>query len=379
MKASSSDPAWIATPDALRNLASDLKRQACIAVDTEANSLHAFREQVCLIQLSTAKKDYLLDPLTLQDLSILKPIFSDAKIEKIFHAADYDLMGLKRDFGIIVNSLFDTMQAARMLGYQQVGLEAMLGEKFNVTINKRYQKVDWAHRPLPPEWLDYASQDSHHLIALRDVLKAELLAKGLWDLACEEFVRLSRPNGTTENHTPAWQHVSGWQKMTGQQLAILNELCIWRTTAAQNLNRPVFKTLGDNTLVNLVLTTPGSRRTLESAGLTPRQIDMFGDGLLTAIRQGKTAQPIPKPRPVRPNQAYLNRVDKLRQWRLKVGQARKIESDLILPKSLVQAIAEANPRNLAELRSIMENFPWRFEHFGKEILGLLTTKSSKQG
>jgi ribonuclease D len=370
-------PAWIASPTAFQLFLDDLKYQSRIAVDTESNSLHAYREQVCLIQLSTPNADYILDPLSLKDLTLLRPIFSDPKVEKIFHAADYDLLGLKRDFGIEVNNLFDTMQAARLLGYKQVGLDAVLNEKFKVTLNKRYQKADWARRPLPTEYLDYARLDSHYLIDLRDSLKTELEAKGLWELASEEFLRLTRVNGTTENPMPAWQRVSGWQKMDGQQLAILNELCQWREAEAKRLNRPVFKTLNDKTLANLVVSIPKTRRNLTMVGLTSRQIDMFGDGLLEAIQRGKTAQPIQRPRLTRPNQAYLNRFDKLRHWRQKKGQERTIESDFILPKPLMHAIAGANPQNMNELQSIMGKSPWRLENFGTEILALIASKSSK--
>ena len=117
-------PVWIATPADLQKLADDLECWTRIAVDTESNSLHAFREQLCLIQFSTPQTDYLVDPLALNDLSPLAPIFANPEIEKIFHAAEYDLICLKRDFDITVTNLFDTMQAARILGYKQVGLDS---------------------------------------------------------------------------------------------------------------------------------------------------------------------------------------------------------------------------------------------------------------
>ena len=104
-------------------MVADLSAQSRIAVDTESNSLHAYREQVCLIQFSTPEKDYVVDPLALEDLSPLAPIFSNPKIEKIFHAAEYDLICLRRDFGFKFANLFDTMHAARVLGYPFVGLD----------------------------------------------------------------------------------------------------------------------------------------------------------------------------------------------------------------------------------------------------------------
>ena len=152
-------------------------------MNTESNSLHAYRERVCLIQFSTPATDYLLDPLALPDLSPLTPIFANPKIEKVFHAIEYDIICLKRDFGFEVANIFDTMQATRILGEKQVGLDAILAAKLGIVINKKYQKADWADRPLSPEMLNYARLDTHYLLPLRDILHAELAATGRWDLA----------------------------------------------------------------------------------------------------------------------------------------------------------------------------------------------------
>ncbi|NCP16252.1 ribonuclease D, partial [bacterium] len=179
-------PVWISTPVALQKLAGELTRQPRLAVDTESNSLHAYREQVCLIQFSTHETDYLLDPLKLNDLSPLAPIFANPKIEKTFHAAEYDIITLKRDFGFSFANIFDTMQAARILGYKQVGLDSILAERFGVVVNKRYQKADWGRRPLSRDELNYARFDTHYLLSLRDLLQAELEEVDRWKLAREE-------------------------------------------------------------------------------------------------------------------------------------------------------------------------------------------------
>src|SRR5689334_13426562 len=115
-------PLWVNSKQLLQEMITDIASQPRVAVDTESNSLHAFREQVCLLQFSTPKADYIVDPLEFEDLSSLGPIFSDKNIEKIFHAAEYDLICLKRDFDFKFANLFDTMQAARIIGYPAVGL-----------------------------------------------------------------------------------------------------------------------------------------------------------------------------------------------------------------------------------------------------------------
>src|SRR5690606_29531 len=131
--------------------------------DTESNSLYAYRERVCLIQLSTRSRDYILDPLIIVDMSPLAPLLADPGVEKVFHAAEYDLICLHRDYGFIVNNLFDTMVAARICGYKAIGLGSLLSEFLGVELDKRHQRDDWGERPLPPDSLRYAQMDTHYL------------------------------------------------------------------------------------------------------------------------------------------------------------------------------------------------------------------------
>jgi ribonuclease D len=368
------EPAWIATPEALKKLAGKLIRYPHLAVDTESNSLHAFHEQVCLIQFSTPQTDYLVDPLAFDDLSPLAPIFSNPQIEKIFHAAEYDLICLKRSFGITVANLFDTMQAARILGYKQVGLDSMLAEKLGVTLNKKYQKADWGERPLSREMLNYARLDTHHLLNLRDCLQDELQERGRWDLACEEFLRLAQGNGNTRAGIPSWQRVSGTQKFTKRQLAIFQELCLWRDTQAERMDRPVFKVLDDKRLVSIALAAPATHNDLEALHLTQRQINIYGNSILQAVALGKKTDPLSRPNTIRPKQAFIDRLSALSDWRKNSAQKIGVESDVILPKGWMHAIAEGNPKNIEELSALMPNSPWRLENFGAEILNAIHAK-----
>jgi ribonuclease D len=368
-------PVWVDQPAALERLARELLSHPRLAVDTESNSLHAYREQVCLIQFSTPKKDYLLDPLDLPDLSSLVPVFADAKIEKVFHAVEYDLICLKRDFCFEIVNIFDTMQSARILGYPQVGLDALLGQKFDLQVDKRYQKADWAYRPLTPEMLNYARIDTHYLLALRDLLQAELEAAGRWDLAREEFIRMAKLNGNGKPDVPSWQRVAGAHQLDGRKLAILKELCEWRDQSAKFLGRPPFKVIDDRRLAAIAMAAPGSSDEFEGL-LTVTQRRRFGSELLRAVKRGQEASPLSRPRPVRPRQAFLDRVNALSQWRKGLAQKLHMESDIILPKGWMHAIAEQYPRTPAELAALMPDSPWRLEHFGEEILKAI--RSPKQ-
>ncbi len=367
-------PIWIATSAGLQNLANELACWTRIAVDTESNSLHAFREQLCLIQFSTPRTDYLVDPLALDDLAALHPIFSNPKIEMVFHAAEYDLICLKRDWGITVASLFDTMQAARILGCERVGLDSILEDKLGIKLDKKYQKADWGERPLSREMLNYARLDTHHLLPLRDCLQIELKNRGRWELAMEEFVRLAHGNGNGKAELPAWQRVKGAQKFTDRQLTILQELCAWREFQAKHLDRPAFKVIDDKRLLAITQTLPQVQEDLESLGLTSRQIHLYGNEILHAVKRGKLSHMVSRPRTLRPNQAFLDRLNVLSEWRKTTAQKTGVESDIILPRNWMHHIAEKNPKTITDLAELMPDSPWRIGNFGEEILKVLTTK-----
>src|SRR5512147_2105439 len=94
-------PTIVSNSPALYELTRRIQDEPLIAVDTESNSLFAYRERVCLVQLSTLTQDWLIDPLAIQDMSPPGPLFADPHIEKVFHAAEYDLMCLKRDYDFV--------------------------------------------------------------------------------------------------------------------------------------------------------------------------------------------------------------------------------------------------------------------------------------
>ncbi len=359
--------------DDLANLVRILSREKTIAVDTESNGLHAFREQVCLLQFSTAQDDYLVDPFALPEFSALGKIFENPAIEKVFHAADYDILGLKRDFGFRFANLFDTMLAARILGKSTLGLGTLLEAEFGVVLDKRYQRADWGKRPLSDEMLTYARLDTHYLLALRDELYIALTAADRWDLAREDFARLcnsSEPSDDAEGDNVP--HIPGAHELTPQQYTVLLELCTYRENVARHVNRPIFKVFNAETLLDIARYCPGNLSELgQLQGMTHRAVERHGRQLLSAVRRGLGKEPVQMPRSPRPNDAYLNRLDRLRTWRKTVGQQMKVESDIILPKEVMIQIAERAPSQLGELETMMRETPWRFQKFGSQILEAL--------
>ena len=165
---------WVDKPGQLEQLVHDLSRETLIGLDTESDSFHHYREQVCLIQISTNETDYIIDPLALEDLSTMLPLFSDRSREWVMNGADYDVVCLKRDFGIHFARLFDTVVAAQLLGYRATGLAAMLELHFGVKVSKTLQRDEWFRRPLSEQHIAYALNDTRYLIQLRAILRKKL-------------------------------------------------------------------------------------------------------------------------------------------------------------------------------------------------------------
>ena len=365
-------PVWVANQDALQQMAAKLSAQPRIAVDTESNSLHAYRERVCLVQFSIPDIDFVVDPFAVHDLSSLAPIFASPDIEKIFHAAEYDLICLRRDFGFHFANLFDTMQAARILGYSFVGLDNILLEKFNIKIDKRHQKANWGARPLTWQQIDYARQDTHFLFRLRDLLESQLREMGRWEIAQDDFalacyVEIPKERGIGSS----WRRFAGRKDVSTRELTILYELCHARDQIAEKLNRPTFKVISDEILLAMARKVPSSNEELIEIGLSPKQVRLWGTFILSAIARGVDAPLVKREQPQRPSDAILKRLEKLKTWRKNVAQKMSVESDIILPKRYLTVLAENPPKSLYELESMMSDSPWRFRQYGSQILNLL--------
>ncbi len=367
-------PVLVADAAGLAALVHELAREPVVAVDTESNSLHAYRERVCLIQFSTPAHDYILDPLALPDLGPLAPLFANPRQQKVFHAAEYDLLCLKRDYGFAFAEIFDTMIAARTLGWPQLGLAAILETRFGVKMDKRWQRANWGQRPLAPEQLNYARLDTRYLIPLRDAQLSELAAGRRLEEAREEFARLTRlrggPNGGYD--ADGFWRVNGARDLPPAQAAVLKALYAYRDQQARRADRPPFKIMSDETLLEMARRCPRRADHLKGIrGMTAGQIKRHAPGLLKAVQHGLAA---PHPRPPgfeREDEEVRERYDRLHQWRKQKAKARGVESDVIVPREALWELARRVPRTLNDLSQIEHLGPHRREMYGTEILKVL--------
>ena len=377
MKPNLPKPHIIDTEDdvnALKRALTDIER---IAVDTESNSLYAYQEQVCLIQITVDAGDFIVDPLRLDisgSVSFLGDVLADPNVETIFHAAEYDVMCIRRDFGFEINNLFDTMVAASILGWDRLGLGSILEDHYNVDVDKSMQRANWGKRPLTPKELHYAQIDTHYLFDLRDQLHDQLAQRGHLDEARELFDEVTDSDWGDDSFDPAdFWNITGARKLNRQNAAVLRRLYIAREEIARQQDQPVFKILGDKTLVRIAKSQPRNFSELgRIRGVSGRIVDWYGNDILEAIRQGRR-DPAPE-RPTsspRPEDEVLARYDALHTWRKERAKKRGVSSEIVMAKESLWALAHNPPRTMDELSAVKSIGPWRRKTYGPELLELL--------
>jgi ribonuclease D len=363
----------ITKAERLSEVASILGRQTEFAVDLEMDSLHHYQEKVCLLQVSTRTESWLIDPLALKDLSPLAAPLGDPRIRIVMHGADYDIRSLHRDFGIEVHNLFDTMLASRFLGITEFGLAALLKARFGIELNKKYQKADWSKRPLSPEMSAYAAADTSDLLPLYDQLSAELIEKGRLQWL-EEECRLVCLARVTEKEGPLFISCKGAGKIKGRTLAVLEELLQLRDRQARELDRPPFKVISVETLLEVAEKRPRTLMDLSGInGMTPGQVHRFGDLILAAvsIAQALPEEGLPRfPRQRRdePADGTKERLKRLKSWREQHSSQQGLEPGVVAPNWLLEAVADAHPASVAELDGIAGMREWQKGLYGQELL-----------
>ena len=354
-----------------------------VAVDLEADSMYHFQERVCLLQLATHRHQAVIDPLSVEDLSALKPIFRNPRLQKVFHGADYDVRSLYRDFQIEIQNLFDTQLASRFVGWKETGLEAVLQARFGVNLNKKYQRKDWSQRPLPPEMVAYAADDVRYLIQLAEILEEELRKKGRLAWVQEECEHLSRVRPVQNGNDPLFLGFKGAGRLSPRSLAVLETLLQLRMELARKKDRPLFKVFSNKSLLTLATAKPVSPAAISKTGaLSPRQVKMYGSELAAAIEKARNlperalpVYPRKKAPPFHPQVPV--RIRALKAWRDRKARSLKLEAGLLLNKNLLTTLAVQNPQEIAALDDIADLKNWQRTEFGRDIIGILQKQKGR--
>lgn len=331
-------------------IAPRLRRASHIAVDMESNGFHAYRDRICLIQIATEDLLLLLDPLRVTSLDVLGKIFSNRKIEKIFHSADYDLRSFDRDYGFAVNNLFDTAIAAGFLGHNMLGLGSVTMRELGIELpkSKAMQRRNWAKRPLDPEPVRYAAHDVCHLLRLRDRQVEQLTAFGRLDWVREECDRLASVRYVTPAPpAEACLQTKGFNKLTPPQRSIFRELFVLRDHHAEKKDIPPFKLISSTVLFDLARQP---KQDLSKIHALNRGLGrLLLRNVPAAIERGLAAEPIRKGNGharEKPEAGTTARLNRLKTWRKQKAGQHQLDPALVWPMKDLEFLARTDARSL---------------------------------
>jgi ribonuclease D len=268
------------------------------------------------------------------------------------------------------------MISAQLLGEERIGLADLLRKYFGVELDKKYQRADWSQRPLSVEMIRYAAEDTCHLHRLVELFEGRLQALGRMSWATEEFA-LMEDVRFAENGGPLCLRCKGAGVLNRRELGVLEKLLQWREREGQQLNRPVYKILGNGPLLELARRIPTDKDALHGIeGLPPRLVDRYGSILLAAVNEGLmiAENDLPKfPRQLRRDKdpGFDERVKVLKQWRQKAASEYAIEPGVLINNAVLETLAQVQPQSIQDLDAIVGLKNWQKIELGAGLLRVL--------
>jgi len=370
-------PLYLDTPDTATSFLAAVGDARDLALDTEGASFHRFVDRIYLLQLSTRERSAIIDPLTSGPLPELGRMVEDRAVQVVFHDADYDLRLLHQDYGWRVTNIFDTRIAAQLLGLRAFGLAALLERYFGVKLDKKHQRADWSMRPLTPDMLDYAAQDTLYLLELRDRMKADLVRLGRWSWAEEEFARLEGTQWAPEEAGQAFLRLKGARDLNRRELALLREVVIWRDEVARELDRSTFRVVSNEVLLEIARQAPATREALAAIKGMPRgMLESRGAEVLAGVRRGLAVPDAELPR--FPKSArwerdpdFDDRVARLKAVRDAAAARLDVDPGVLCSRDRMESIARRRPTSVEELAQMPELRRWQVAELGEGFVRAL--------
>ncbi|MEA2761397.1 MAG: ribonuclease [Gemmatimonadaceae bacterium] len=369
---------YLDTPEQVDRFLKEISDEKELALDTEGASFHRFLDRIYLLQLSTRKQSAILDPLPIGSPAGLGRLLESKAVEVVFHDADYDLRLLHQDYGWHVTNIFDTRIASQLLGIKSFGLAALLEQFFDVKLDKKHQRADWSMRPLTPDMLEYAAQDTRYLLQLKDHMKGELTRRGRLHWAQEEFARLEGTRWEAEESMEGFLRLKGARDLTRQELAVLREVANWRDTVAAQLDRATFRVMGNEVLFELARRAPKSVSELGAIkGMPKGMIERGGPDIVAAVRRGTEVPEaeLPKfPRGQRWNKDrdFDERVARLKAVRDAAATRLDLDPGVLCSRERLENIARSGAKSVEELEAVPDLRRWQIEEMGAGFIGALT-------
>jgi len=382
------DIRYVERSQELSNIRGALEDAGRVALDCEAAGYHRYSDRLCLVQLTAGNTTFLIDPLAVDPEPVLGPALRDEKIEVLMHGADYDVRLLDRDLGVGLTGLIDTQIAAALLGIESIGLSSLLQERLGVTLSKKYQKADWAQRPLPEPMREYAAMDTVYLHGLAERLLAELEERGRLDWAREEFRELEKVRFDTNGDRDPVTRVKAARDLDTREVARLRIGLEWRDRAARELDRAPFRIVGDPTLIEVARNSPRTVDQLrEIPGMNRSLAEREGHDLIERLLDSDgrpDSEVVGYPRPTRerggatgrPPPEVEARFARLKEVRNSHAAELGLARGTLLPNGVLQILAEAPPTGRDELAATAGMRRWQAEVLGDALLDVLRKDGS---
>ena len=317
------------------------------AVDTEADSLHRYRESLCLVQFAVRGKAVLIDPLAIENLEPLGDYLSEATVW--MHGADYDMTMFKRQFGKLPAVVYDTQIGARLLGARRFGLGDLVSQYFGVDLSKTSQKADWGKRPLSPKMIEYALNDVHYLLDMGDLIVARLRELGRHEWFEESCVAARKKVLERDDSKEEMWRIQGSGKLDRRGLACLRALWQWRDAEAKSWDRPSFMVVTNKQLLEWSTELAAGRSVTLPHHFRPDRVKRFRATVTAINTLGQDDWPARDAAKRRKRDRDFDRkVDELLHHRDAIATKLDIESCLIAPRAVLETIA-ANEAKPAEL------------------------------
>jgi ribonuclease D len=368
----------------LASLIEQIESADRVAVDTEADSLHSYREKLCLLQISVPAAgsgagdldtrprvtpgdesardvcDYIVDPLANIDLQPLRRTLEAKEI--VLHGADYDLRMLRRGLNLVASRIFDTMIAARLLGIREFSLAALVKRYFGIALVKGSQKANWAQRPLAARMAEYAINDVHYLLPLAEKLEAELdrCERRDWlRQSCQRAIEQAAV-ARVRSQDELWR-IRGSGSLGGPSAAVLRALWQWREKEAERADRPPFHILQNDDLLKAAVKF-ASGGVPDYRHFSHRRRQAFREAAQCALQIPESEWPVSRRRfGSRPSAETVQRAEELRRRRDKSAEECELDSSFIAPRNTLEAIAADQTRAAGLL------VPWQCELLGVSI------------
>ena len=344
-----------------------------MAIDTEFLREKTYYAKLCLIQVAVEGCTAIIDPFTIEDLSVMAPVLTNQSVVKIFHASSQDIEILYHETGVVPDPVFDTQVAAALLGKSQQASYAALVQSFcQVTLPKKDSFTDWSRRPLSPSQVEYAADDVTYLPRIYHDMIEELNEKGRLSWLNDAFAEISNPKKYEVDPRNRYRKLKRVNQLSQRQMAAAREFAAWREERAQKLNIPRKWVVSDEQIVEACRREPRSLDELYMVrGLKESLKSGDARHVLQLINKGLTCpeEDLPQTKTNQRSEAnvdiavdLMNAIVRLR------ARKNKIAPQTLAPHAELMKLARGHDEDCELLKG------WRYHVVGKELSDFLEGK-----